>query len=130
MESITTIKFKDFEKMELRVAEIQKIEDIEGEVQGLDKNGNPKTFKQVADKLYKLEINLGEKTRTICAGIKQFYSHDDLKGKRIIVLTNLESRKIRGVESQGMLLAASNEDHTKLSLISPDKDIEVGSLVG
>lgn len=113
MEGIATINFEDFEKMELKVAEIQKIEEIDG-----------------VDRLYKLEINLGEEIRTICAGIKQFYSHDELKGKKIIVLTNLKPRKIRGTESQGMLLAASNEDHTKLSLISPDKDIEVGSLVG
>ena len=113
MEGIATINFEDFEKMELKVAEIQNIEEIEG-----------------ADKLYKLEINLGKEVRTICAGIKQFYSHDNLKGKKIIVLTNLKPRKIKGIESQGMLLAASNEDHTRLSLISPDKDIEVGSLVG
>ena len=113
MEGIVTINFEDFEKMELRVAEIQNIENIEG-----------------ADKLYKLEIGLGNEARTICAGIKKFYSLDELKGKKIIVLTNLKPRKIRGIESQGMLLAASNEDHTTLSLISPDKDIEVGSLVG
>ncbi|MCK5321027.1 methionine--tRNA ligase subunit beta [Candidatus Pacearchaeota archaeon] len=113
MEGIATIKFEDFEKMELRVAEIQTIEDIEG-----------------ADKLYKLEINLGNEVRTICAGIKGFYSHEDLQGKKIIVLTNLKPRRLKGIESQGMLLATSNEDHTKLSLISPDRDIEVGSIVG
>ena len=113
MEGITTIKFEDFEKIELRVAEIRGIEEIEG-----------------ADKLYKLEINLGGEVRTICAGIKKFYSLEELRGRKIIVLTNLEPRKIRGIDSQGMLLAASNENNTELSLISPDKDIEVGSLVG
>lgn len=113
MEGITTINFDDFEKMNLRVAEIQKIEDIEG-----------------ADKLYKLEINLGDEVRTICAGIKEFYSHDELKNKKIIVLINLKPRKLRGIESKGMLLAASNKEHTKVSLISPDQDIEVGSVVG
>lgn len=113
MEGITTIKFDDFEKIDLRVAEIQNIEDI------------PK-----ADKLYKLEISLGEEIRTIVAGIKQFYNHDDLKGKKIIVVTNLAPRKLRGIESHGMLLAASNKDHTKISLISPDQDIEPGSIVG
>ena len=113
MENIATIDFDDFEKMDLRVAEIQKIEDIDG-----------------ADKLYKLEINLGDEVRIICAGIKEFYSHDELKGKKIIVLTNLKPRKLRGIESKGMLLAASNKDHTKISLISPDQDIEVGSVVG
>ncbi len=111
MENI--IEFDDFEKIDLRVAKIEKVEDIEG-----------------ADKLYKLEVNLGDEVRTICAGIKEFYSHEELKDKRIIVLTNLESRKLRGIESQGMLLAASNKDHTKVSLISPDQDIEIGSVVG
>jgi len=111
MENI--IEFDDFEKIDLRVAKIEKVEDIEGE-----------------DKLYKLEVNLGDEVRTICAGIKEFYSHEELKDKRIIVLTNLESRKLRGIESQGMLLAASNKDHTKVSLISPDQDIEIGSVVG
>jgi len=113
MEGVTTINFEDFEKVDLRVAEIQKVEDIEG-----------------ADKLYKLEISLGEEVRTICAGIKQFYNHDDLKGKKIIVVSNLAPRKLRGIESHGMLLAASNKDHTKVSLISPDQDIEPGSIVG
>ncbi len=113
MENIATINFDDFEKMDLRVAEIRKVENIDG-----------------ADKLYKLEINLGDEVRIICAGIKEFYSHDEIKGKKIIVLTNLKPRKLRGIESKGMLLAASNKDHTKISLISPDQDIEVGSVVG
>lgn len=113
MEGIATINFEDFEKLDLRVAEIQNVENIEG-----------------ADKLYKLEISIGEEVRTICAGIKQFYNHDDLKGKKIIVLTNLKPRKLRGIESQGMLLAASNKEHTKISLISPDQDMEPGDIVG
>ena len=98
--------------LKTRVAEIQNAEDIKG-----------------ADKLYKLDISLGEEVRTICAGIKQFYSKDDLKGKKIIVLTNLAPRKLRGIESQGMLLAASSKDHKTVSLISPDQDMEPGSIV-
>ncbi|MDH3353456.1 MAG: methionine--tRNA ligase subunit beta, partial [Nanoarchaeota archaeon] len=113
MEGVTTINFDDFEKIDLRVGEIQNVENIEG-----------------ADKLYKLEVSLGDEVRIICAGIKAFYSHDDLKGKRVIVLTNLKPRKLRGIESCGMLLAASNKDHTKVSLISPDQDMEPGSIVG
>ena len=113
MEGVTTINFDDFEKIDLRVAEIQKVEDIEG-----------------ADKLYKLTISLGKESRIICAGIKQFYSHEDLKDKKIIIIANLKPRKLRGIESKGMLLAASNKDHTKVSLISPDQDIELGSIVG
>jgi methionyl-tRNA synthetase len=113
MEGVTTINFEDFEKIDLRVAEIQNVDEIEG-----------------ADKLYKLEVSLGEEVRVICAGIKEFYSHDELKGKKIIVLTNLKPRKLKGIESQGMLLAASNKDHTKVSLISPDQDMEPGDIVG
>ena len=113
MEGVTTINFDDFDKIDLRVAEIKKVEDIEG-----------------ADKLYKLSISLGKESRTICAGIKQFYSPEELKGKKIIIVANLAPRKLRGIESQGMLLAASNKDHTEVSLISPDKDIELGSVVG
>jgi len=112
MEGVIEIQYADFEKLDLRVAEILNAEDIEG-----------------ADKLYKLEISLGNETRTICAGIKEFYNKEELKGKKIIVLTNLAPRKLRGIESQGMLLAASNKNHTKLSLISPDQDIEPGSSV-
>jgi methionine--tRNA ligase beta chain len=112
MEGIAEINYADFEKLDLRVAEIQNAEDIEG-----------------ADKLYKLTISLGEEVRTICAGIKQFYNHEELKGKKIIVLTNLEPRKLKGIESQGMLLAASNKDHTKVSLISPDQDMAPGDSI-
>ena len=113
MEGVTTIQYADFEKLDLRVAEIQNVDDIEG-----------------ADKLYKLDISLGDESRVICAGIKEFYSHDELKGKKIIVLANLAPRKLRGIESEGMLLAASNSDHTSVSLITPDIDIEPGSIVG
>ncbi|MCK4650122.1 methionine--tRNA ligase [Candidatus Pacearchaeota archaeon] len=114
MENVTTIQFEDFAKLDLRVAEIQNVDDIPG-----------------ADKLYKLSLSVGELgERTICAGIKQFYNHDDLKGKKIIIIANLEPRKLRGIESQGMLLAASTKDKKTVSLISPDQDIEVGSVVG
>ncbi|MCR4323930.1 MAG: methionine--tRNA ligase subunit beta, partial [Nanoarchaeota archaeon] len=113
MEGVAAIDFGDFAKLDLRVAEIQNIENIEG-----------------ADKLYKLEISIGDEIRTICAGIKEFYSHDDLKGKKIIVLTNLKPRKLKGIESQGMLLAASSKDHKKVSLLVPDADMDVGSVVG
>ena len=107
------ITFGDFEKLDLKVGEIIDVEEIEG-----------------ADKLYKLNIDIGSGKRTVCAGIKEFYSQEDLKGKKIILLVNLAPRKLRGIESQGMLLAASNDDHSKVILVSPEKDIEVGSSVG
>ena len=106
------IEYGDFEKVKLKVAQIKEVEEIEG-----------------ADKLYKLTIDLGDEERTICAGIKQYYSKEDLQGKRIIVLTNLTPRTLRGIESQGMLLAASSKDHSKVSLITPDQEIELGSEV-
>ena len=104
-----TIQFSEFEKLDLKVAEIKKAEEIEG-----------------ADKLYKLTLDLAGKQRTICAGIKEHYTADELKGKKIVIIANLEPRKMRGIESQGMLLAASNEDHSKVILLTPDKDIDSG----
>jgi methionyl-tRNA synthetase len=109
---MSTINFKDFEKIDLRVGTIIKIEDIEG-----------------ADKLYKLTIDLGSENRTICAGIKEHYKKTELKNKNIVVITNLASRKMRGIESQGMLLAAVSNDHKKVVLITPEKNISAGSKV-
>ncbi len=107
------VNFEDFAKLDLRVGEIVDAEEIED-----------------ADKLLKLRVDLGEdKKRTICAGIKEFYSADDLIGKKIIVVANLSPRKMRGIESQGMLLAAANKDESKVKLISPEEDIELGSKI-
>ena len=108
------VEFPDFEKLDLRVAEIKKVEEIKG-----------------ADKLYKLTLDVGELgERTICAGIKSYYTKDELKGKKIIYFSNLKPRMLKGIESQGMLLAASTEGHEKVVLISPEKDIENGSRIG
>lgn len=106
------IEFGDWEKVKLVVGEIQSVEDIEG-----------------ADKLYKLQVDIGEEVKTICAGIKKFYSREELKGKKVVVLKNLAPRKLRGIESAGMLLAAANKEDTKVVLISPSEDIEVGSII-
>jgi methionine--tRNA ligase beta chain len=107
------ISYEDFEKLDLRVAEIINVEEIPN-----------------ADKLYKLTLDvddLGE--RTVCAGIKQYYSRDELKGKKIILLANLAPRKLKGIESQGMILAASTENHKEVVLLSLETDIEVGSKI-
>ena len=108
------IQFEDFAKVDLRVAKIVKVEEIEN-----------------ADKLWKLTLDLGKELgkRTVCAGIKKYYSKEDLKGKKIIVVANLAPRMLRGIESQGMILAAVNKEETEVVLISPEKDIEVGSKV-
>ncbi len=112
---INEVNFDDWSKLDLRVAEIKSVEDIEG-----------------ADKLYKINLDVGSEigSRTICAGIKQYYSKEDLTGKRIIYFSNLKPRKMKGVESQGMLLAASTSDHGKVVLIAPEAEIELGSRVG
>lgn len=104
------ISFKDFAKMELKVAEIVSVEEVEGK-----------------DKLYKLEIDLGEEKRTILAGIKEWYSAEDLKGKQIIVVANLEPKTLAGIESNGMLLAADVQDTAVL--LMPDKKVPNGTIV-
>ena len=109
---MSTIAFSDWEKVDLRVAKIEKAEDIEG-----------------ADKLYKLTINLGSEKRTLCAGLKQFYKKEELEGKKCIVFINLAPRTMRGIESKGMLLAAVSEDESQVILISPEKDIKEGSKI-
>ena len=105
MENIIT--FEDFAKIDLRVGEIKKVEEIAD-----------------ADKLWKLSVDLGEENlRTICAGIKKYYSKEDLLNKKIVVVSNLAPRKMCGVESQGMLLAASDSDK-KTPQVYPEKSSE------
>jgi methionyl-tRNA synthetase len=81
-----------------------------------------------ADKLLKLQIDLGSEQRQIVAGIAQYYSPEEILGKQIIVVANLEPASIRGVESNGMLLAATDETG-KLSLIVPQKEMAAGSKI-
>ena len=108
------VNFEDWSKLDLRVAEIEEANDIEG-----------------ADKLYKLNLDVGELgKRVICAGIKENYDKEELVGKKIIYFSNLKPRKMRGIESQGMLLAASTEGHKEVVLISPSGEIANGSRVG
>jgi len=108
MENIA--EFSDFEKLDLRIAQIKKIEEIPD-----------------ADKLYKLTIDLGDLgERIICAGIKQHYTKEELKNKQIIIIANLVPKKLKGIESKGMLLAAVSKDHKKVTLISPDKFVDAG----
>lgn len=113
-EGIAEVEFSDWIKLDLRVAEIISVEDIPG-----------------ADKLFKLKIDVGELgERIICAGIKEYYNKDELAGKKIIYFSNLKPRTVKGIVSEGMLLAASTENHEEVVLISPEKDIETGSRIG
>lgn len=105
------IPYEDFQKVQLRIARIMEAEKVE------------KT-----DKLMKMQIDLGTEQRQIIAGIAAKYSPEELVGKQVVVVANLEPAKIRGVESNGMLLAASNEDGD-LALLIPDKEITNGSKI-
>jgi len=112
MQNNPTIPYSDFEKLDIQVAEIKEAEEIKG-----------------ADQLYKLTISLGDETRTICSGIKEYYTKEELKGKKIIVLANLKPKILRGVESQGMLLAAENKETNQCILLTPDKEIKNGTKI-
>jgi len=103
-----TIELKDFEKLELKVGEIIKADEIAG-----------------TDKLYKLEVDIGRKQITLVAGIKKQYKREKLPGKKIIVVTNLRPTTIKGVTSEGMLLAAVKGENVKL--VTVDGDVEVGT---
>ncbi len=105
------ITYEDFDKLDLRVGKI------------LEAIKVPK-----ADKLLKLTVDLGFEKRTILSGIAEYYKPEELVGKLVTVVANLAPRKIRGIESQGMLLMAGN-DFGKLLSVGPEADIELGSIV-
>ena len=105
------ITYDEFSKMELRVATILSAEKVEG-----------------ADRLYRLSIDLGSEKRTLVAGIAQHYTAEELLGRQIVVVANLAPRAMKGVVSQGMLLAAQGPGG-KLSLVSLDRKLENGSTV-
>lgn len=104
------IDITDFAKVDLRVAQVVHAEKVEG-----------------ADKLLKLQIDLGSETRQIVAGIAKQYTPEDLVGKKIVVVANLKPAKLKGIESNGMLLAASDEN--AISILTPLKDVSLGSKV-
>ena len=106
------ISLSEFKGIDLKVAKIIEAEKIEN-----------------SEKLLRLKIDLGAEERQLVAGIARNYQEQDLIGKEIIVITNLEPRKILGIESQGMLLAARDIKTDKIVLLTPDKDITPGSLI-
>jgi methionyl-tRNA synthetase len=110
-EGIKYVSIDDFAKLEFRVGEVIEAEKV------------PK-----ADKLLKLLVDLGDEKRTIVSGIAQYYTPEEIKGKKIIVFTNLKPRKIFGIQSQGMILAAKDDE--KLRVLTIDGgDIKNGSRV-
>ncbi len=80
------------------------------------------------DKLYKLEVDLGEsRARTILAGVKEFFQPYELLGKSVVVVANLEPKEVRGISSEGMLLAA--EENGRPILIVPEEEVKPGATV-
>ena len=111
-----TIKFEDWQKLDLRVGKIIEVKD------------HPN-----ADKLYLLTIDLGTEKKTLVAGLKENYKPEEMQGKLCVIFCNLEPATIRGVKSEGMIMAAVSRDkkgkETGVVLIQPEKDIELGSKV-
>ena len=105
------VNFDDFSKLNIRVGKIISAEEVEG-----------------SNKLIKMKVDIGDEERQIVAGISKYYSLDELTNKIVIVLINLEPRKIFGIESQGMLLASIDGD--KVSLLQTDKEMIPGSEIG
>ncbi len=100
----------DFRKLEFRIAQIKEV------------NDHPN-----ADKLLVLILDLGDRQKQVVAGIKNFYSKEELLGRQVVLIDNLDPVILRGVESQGMILAGSDE--SLLAVISPDKRLKPGSIV-
>lgn len=104
------VSLKEFQNLDLRVGKILSVEDVPN-----------------ADKLYKLSVDIGSKKITLVAGLRPYYKPEELKGKKIIVVVNLDHVTLRGVTSEGMLLAA--QDGNSVSLLTVDKDVKPGSKI-
>jgi methionyl-tRNA synthetase len=104
------VTFEEFKRLEIKIAKILEVKD------------HPN-----ADKLYVMIIDLGEKTKQIVAGIKTSYKKEDLIGRQIVVIDNLEPAVLRGQESQAMLLAA--QDEQGVCIIMPEREVKLGSMV-
>ena len=106
------ITYDDFDKLDLRVGKILTAEKVEN-----------------ADKLLKFTVKLGNEERTIISGVYPYYSPEYLVNKNVVVVVNLKPRKIKGIESRGMILYAEDEKNDKLLFVTPEKDIDSGSEV-
>jgi methionyl-tRNA synthetase len=107
---VLPVDYADFQKIALRTAKVLKAEKVEG-----------------ADKLLRLQIDVGGEPRQIVAGIALYYKPEDLVGRAIVIVANLKPAKIRGIESNGMLLAASLGG--QLKLVTVDGDLPSGAVV-
>jgi methionyl-tRNA synthetase len=106
------IEYKDFEKLDLRIAKIVECEEV-----------------KESKKLLKIVLDLGGEKRVVMSGIKEYYKPEDLIGKKIVYLSNLKPKKIFGVESQGMILAAEDEEGNVSVLIPLNEKIKEGSRI-
>jgi methionine--tRNA ligase beta chain len=104
------IDISDFARADLRVAEILSADGVPG-----------------ADKLYSLQVDMGGEKRQLVAGLKPYYSEREMKGKKIVVIANLKPAVIKGVQSQGMLLAAQSGQ--RVSLLTVDRDVPAGARI-
>ena len=111
VEGVKYLEFDDFMKVELKVGKITNVED------------HPN-----ADKLYVIHLDDGNEGRTICAGIKEYYSIEQLTGMNVVFVANLKPRPLRGVTSDGMMLAA-DDGNGLVKLVTIDGDISTGSIV-
>ncbi|MDD3906097.1 MAG: hypothetical protein PHS46_06185 [Candidatus Omnitrophica bacterium] len=102
--------YEDFRKIELKIAKIKEV------------NDHPN-----ADRLYVIIVEVGDKTKQIVAGIRNSYKKEDLIGRQVVLVDNLDPAILRGVESQGMLLAASDEKG--IAIITSDREMVSGSVV-
>ena len=108
-EVIPEIEFDDFAKLDLRLAKILECEPI-----------------KKSNKLYKLQVKVGDETRQVVSGIKKFFEPEDLIGKTVLFVANLKPVKLCGTMSYGMILAASNAEDTELALLTPTKEMPDG----
>jgi methionyl-tRNA synthetase len=106
-----TVSFDDFTDMDIRIGEIEKVEEHSN-----------------ADKLYKVQVNVGEATLQTCAGLKKHYTPEELKGKKVVVLANLEPTELRGEKSECMMLAAENSEG-EVTMLTTEERIDIGSEV-
>lgn len=104
------VTFDDFKKLDIRIGEILSVEKVES-----------------ADNLLKLEVDFGEFKRQVVSGIAKWYKFEELVGKKLPFIVNLESRKFKGIESQGMLVAVSSNE--KAILLEPLGDVSIGDKI-
>ena len=102
--------YEDFKKIEFRVGRIKEV------------NDHPN-----ADRIYVVIVEMGDKTKQVIAGIKNFYTKEELVGRQVVIVDNLDPATLRGVESQGMLLAASDDEG--MSIVTLDRPRKLGSVV-